>query len=138
MNCPNCNSDGESAFHSESFTCGCGEEMLFEYNICPDCGLMWRTVNGEVMPDSMVSYDDLMEPLNQSKKVVITEEELAVLKNMEQELMKVDKIEKGETTSMADYVHNCLKCGAVAHEVTPGRYQCGECEFEWEMIKFDE
>lgn len=144
MNCLKCGSDKEATFHSEAFTCNCGEEMAFKYNICPDCGIMWRSVNDVVIEESVVHYDELMtgpEMLmggGQTKRIVITEEELEVLKNMETELSKVDKIDRGEATSMSDYIHKCLKCGAVAHETIKGRYQCSECEFEWEMIKFDD
>jgi len=136
MICTSCGSKKDAAFFTEDYTCKCGEKILFEYNMCPDCGLMWRSVNGEVMKNSVIHIDDFSNAfMIPPTKLEPADEDM--LKNMEKELSKVDKIRRGESTSMADYIHNCLKCGAVAHEAKNGLYKCSECGFEWEVVSFE-
>jgi hypothetical protein len=134
MICFKCDCGKEAAFFTEKFPCKCGEEVVFEYNFCESCGWMWRSVNGEPSEESMIYSDDFID-LGMPPKD-LGEEEAKIVKNMEGEIDKIDKIARGEA-AMADYVLRCLRCGAVAHEKGQGRYGCGECDFEWEVIKFD-
>ena len=138
MICVKCDSNEDANFFQETFECKCGETMLFEYNLCPDCGLMWRSINHEPMEDSYVHHDDMMSFMAPPQVISVTEEELDVLKKMEEEMIKADKVDKGEASSMTDYIHKCLQCRAVAHETTPGHFECTECDFSWEMVKFDD
>lgn len=135
MKCFKCDNDKEAAFFEESFPCKCGEDMVFQYNLCPDCGQMWRSVNGEVTEDSLIQHEDLMG-LVMPPKVTTNEEEARIVENMEEEIVKIEKIDRGEA-GMSDYVHKCIRCNAVAHEKGQGMYGCSTCGFEWEVIKFD-
>ena len=51
-------------------------------------------------------------------------------------LVKISKMESGEAT-MADYVHKCLQCNSTAVDVNDGLYKCMDCDFEWEIVKFE-
>ena len=56
--------------------------------------------------------------------------------NINDHLLKVDKMENGEA-SMSDYVHKCLQCNSTAVDVNNGQYKCTDCDFEWEIVKFE-
>ena len=135
MKCFKCDSDKEASFFEETFECKCGEKLVFNYNLCPDCGLSWRSVNGEPTDDSAVYFNDLMS-FASDLSPDISEEEMELLKNMEKEIDKIDKVITGEAT-MTDYVHKCLKCNSVAHEISPDRYVCDICGFEWGITRFE-
>jgi uncharacterized Zn ribbon protein len=135
MKCFKCDSDKEASFFEEVFECKCGEKLVFNYNLCPDCGLSWRSVNDEPSEDSIVYFDDLMSFVNPTSDE-FSDEELEIMKNMENEIGKIDKINTGEA-AMTDYVHKCLKCNSVAHEIEPDLYVCDECGFEWEITRFE-
>lgn len=144
MKCFKCDSDREAAFFQENFPCGhCEERNLIEYNICPDCGWMWRSVNETPLEDSQMSTKDLddlagimmgeNEMFDQSD---LSEEEAAIMDNIGAHIAKIGKMEKGEAT-MADYVHKCLQCNSTAIDVDDGTYKCMDCGFEWEIVKFE-
>lgn len=135
MKCFKCGSNKEASFFEETFECKCGEKLVFNYNLCPDCGLSWRSVNDEPSDDSAVYFNDLMS-FASGLSGEVTEEEAELLKNMEKEIDKIDKVISGEA-SMTDYVHKCLKCNSVAHEVEPDKYVCDECGFEWGITRFE-
>ena len=139
MNCFNCENGKESAFFKEEFPCGhCDEPNLLEYNVCPDCGLMWRSVNGVVLEDSQVNMRDLGDfaSLMSGEQPEMTEEEALIMENINDHLVKIDKMDRGEAT-MADYVHKCLQCESTAVDVVDGKYSCKDCDFEWEVVRFE-
>lgn len=135
MKCFKCGSDKEASFFEEIFECKCGEKLVFNYNLCPDCGLSWRSVNGEPTEDSAVYFNDLMSFASNLPEDM-TDEEIEIVKNMEKEIDKIDKVNTGDAV-MTDYVHKCLKCNSVAHEINPGVYVCDACGFEWEVMRFE-
>jgi len=139
MVCFKCDSGQEAAFFKEEFPCAhCDGTNLVEYNICPDCGWMWRSVNGSVVDDSQMSAADLGDfaGLMLGTHPEMTEEELAIMDNINEHLLKVDKMDSGEAT-MSDYVHRCLQCNSTAVDVDDGKYTCTDCDFEWEIVKFE-
>lgn len=135
MKCFKCDSDKEASFFEEIFECACGEKLVFNYNLCPDCGLSWRSVNDEPFEDSIVYFDDLMSFVSPTQED-LSDDEMVIVKNMEKEIDKIDKINTGDAT-MTDYVHKCLRCNSVAHEVEQDKYICDECGFEWEITRFE-
>ena len=135
MKCFKCDSEKEASFFEEVFECKCGEKLVFNYNLCPDCGMSWRSVNDEVSDDSAVYFNDLMSFASMLSGD-LTEEEETILKNMEIEVGKIEKINTGDA-AMTDYVHKCLKCNSVAHEIEQDKYVCDVCGFEWEITRFE-
>lgn len=136
MICHKCGSDKNNIMFEESFDCECGKENIIGIHMCPDCSLMWRSYNNEVLEMTEMYFDDFVNG-TMGNPYVISGDEKEVLKNMEKELLKVDRIRKGESKSMSDYIHNCIRCGAVAHEAKDGFYKCGDCGFEWEVVSFE-
>jgi len=139
MNCFKCENGKESAFFKEEFPCAhCDEPNLLEYNICPDCGWMWRSINGMPLEDSQINVQDLGDfaGLMMGEQPEMTEEEAAMMDNITEHLAKIDKMERGEA-SMADYVHRCIQCHSTAVDVNDGTYNCTDCGFEWEVVRFE-
>ena len=140
MKCFKCENGRESAFFQEEFPCThCSGTNLIEYNICPDCGHMWRSVNGEVLPDSETNLNDFGDFVNLAMNGLqpeMTDEEAAMMDNIAEHMIKVGKIERGEA-SMADYIHKCINCNSTAVDVIDGNYKCTDCGFEWEIVKFE-
>jgi uncharacterized Zn ribbon protein len=139
MECFKCDSTKDAAFFKESFPCGhCDEENLMEYNMCPDCGWMWRSVNGIAFEESQMHIQDMGDfaGLMMGEAPELTEDDQAILDNVSEHIERVQKIDSGEA-SMADYVHKCLHCNSTAVDVNDGRYICTDCTFEWEIVKFE-
>ena len=136
MNCHKCHSSEVIDMYEESFECECGNVNVIGIKMCGTCNLVWRTYNNQVLESSEIHFDDFLSNA-ESVPSIITSDESDVLKNMEKELLKVDRVRRGEAESMSDYIHNCLRCGSVAHEEKDGMYKCGECNFEWEVVSFD-
>lgn len=139
MKCFKCEEGPEAAFLKEAFPCGhCDEENVLEYNICPNCGWMWRSVNGVAMEDSQMHIQDLGDfaGLMMGDQPEMTEEEAVLMENITDHLSKIDKMERGEA-SMSDYVHKCLQCESTAIDVDDGAYKCTDCGFEWEVVRFE-
>lgn len=145
MICFKCEGGKEAVFFQEKFPCAhCEEENLVEYNICPDCGWMWRSINGVPSDDSQMHAQDLGAfaglMFNEGNEMFnhddLTPEEQAIMENINEHMVKVDKIATG-AASMSDYIHKCLKCQSTAVDVTDGVYTCKDCDCEWEVIKFD-
>ena len=145
MICFKCDSGQEAAFSQEIFPCGhCDEENVVEYNICPSCGWMWRSVNGIPLEGSEIHAQDLgdfadllMAGTDESfDNDDLTPEEQAIMENINEHLVKVDKMGRGEA-SMGDYIHKCLQCNSTAVDVSAGKYTCMDCSFEWEVVKFE-
>ena len=139
MICFKCDSKQEAAFFQEEFPSShCDGKNLVEYNICPDCGWMWRSVNGVVFDDSQMNVGDLGDfaGLIMGTHPDMTEEELAMMDNINEHLLKIDKMDSGQA-SMSDYVHKCLECNSTAVDVNDGQYKCTDCGFEWEIVKFE-
>lgn len=140
MNCFKCDNGQESAFFREEFPCDhCSGVNLIEYNICPECGWMWRSINGQPTEDSQMHIQDMGEfagLMAGETPSEMTEEEAAIMENITEHLGRIDKIDRGEA-SMVDYIHKCLQCESTAVDVNDGQYKCTDCGFEWEIVKFE-
>jgi hypothetical protein len=139
MICFKCDSEEEAAFFQEEFPCThCDGTNLVEYNICPDCGWMWRSVNGMVFEDSQMNIQDIGDfaGLSMDNLPEMTDGETEMMENINEHLIKISKMDSGEA-SMSDYVHKCLECQSTAVDVNDGKYKCTDCDFEWEIVKFE-
>ena len=141
MICFNCGSKQDAVFFKEEFPCAhCNEINVIEYNLCPDCGLMWKSVNGIPIGDSQMNMHDLGDlaeilasgPDSWPKDIDV--ENISTKAN--EYLEKLEKMDRGEA-SMGDYIHRCIKCDSTAVDVNDGRYKCTDCGFEWEVVKFE-
>lgn len=143
MICLNCESEFFSVIYAEVYPCAhCGEDLIIEFCSCTKCGTLWRAVNGEIIKESVVTTDDLINALTPLNDFVsrteseMTSEEKEFLKRIEEELIKHDKIETDQA-SMGDMIHRCMKCETIVDEVRPGVFECPACEFSWEVFKFE-
>lgn len=145
MICFKCDGGKESSFMNEEYPCAhCDEPNLVEYNTCPDCGWMWRSVNGNPIEDSLMHISDFAGMMGLPPnfdpgpvdELELTDDERALLETLEGEIRRVESIKTGEA-NMGDYIHRCLQCDSLAHEADKGRFKCTACDFEWEVIKFE-
>lgn len=147
MHCIICDVEHVQAVVEESFDCtDCGALMTFGYYLCPKCGWMWRTLNGEVIDGSVAHMEDIPTADEFVNDMFVSEFELdemdadsseLIFENLQREMAKIDKVATG-SAGMSDYVHNCLRCQSVVHEESPGKFKCGDCGFEWEIFDFNE
>lgn len=144
MICLNCNSEDYEVTMSESFQCShCDGYIFIEYCMCKECSSIWRAIDGVIDEKNVVSPEDLMGMIGDNGPLsgMMTIDADAIdmhdedfLKRIEEEIMKHDN--KSDSATMADLVHKCMKCQAVAYEIKPGFYECVECGFSWEVIDF--
>lgn len=101
----------------------CGGSIDVSYNICMDCGMAWRSVDGKPILDTTVfdmnELDDVFEDIDDLPNIAI---------NM---------THKSVESCMSDYVHKCLRCGAVCYQSSDNSFECTDCGFSWEIIKAD-
>lgn len=143
MICLKCNSENYTVMMSESFQCShCDGYIFLEYCTCDNCGAMWRAIDGEIDEKNIVTPDDLvnmitplggMITMDPADSPLIDED---FVKRLEEELLKHEN--KENAASMADLVHRCMRCQALAYESKPGNYECSECGFSWEVLDFGE
>lgn len=116
MNCPNCKGNNILIFFSENIPCKhCGEDNEVEGLVCQDCGAMWRSIEGEILDETILSkqlVDNLFEPLDLEFDINATE----------------------LNSTMNEVVHRCIRCNTISYEIAPNHYHCPECSFEWEVI----
>lgn len=140
MICLNCESKEYKVIYSESYPCShCGEDLVVEYCMCPDCSTLWRAIDGNIATESLVNTEDLMHmltPLNQSVGINpddLSAEDREMFNRIEEELNKYANVD-GEALTMSDMVHKCIKCNSIVHESKPGYFECEECGFSWEVM----
>jgi ribosomal protein S27AE len=122
MKCIHCDNDDSTVLLVESLPCKhCGGEVKVEYNVCKECGLAWKTVDGEVVENTTffdMGLDELFDDDEWFKEFDMV-------------------IQTGEVQSnhMTDYIHKCLKCQTLCFESAENRWECPKCGFTWEVIK---
>lgn len=119
MKCINCKSDDVVVVLMEVFPCKyCGKNIEVEYVICRDCGVGWKSVNGEILSGTTlfdVGLNNIFDggdetPLNMTPII-------------------------NHKPHMTDYVYKCLRCQAVCYEVEKDLYECPECGFQWNVVR---
>ena len=122
MNCVHCGGDNSITVLVESLPCGhCGGEIRVEYNICKECGLAWKTVDGELV-ENATFFDMGLDELFDGDEW---------LKEFDMVLQMGDV----KSNNMADYIHKCLRCRTVCFESGKDRWECPSCGFTWEVVK---
>lgn len=143
MACEKCNYEGQTEFFREEFKCDCGNINYITYHLCKECGWMWRELNGNVSDGSEVHFEqlsgfmDLVQESETGGYMSIDDIDDNIMNNLKKEAEKIARVQEGQTKSMADYVHRCLKCEQIVDEISPGVYRCPDCNFEWEVVRFD-
>jgi hypothetical protein len=127
MDCTQCG-EGYNTFeiYREEVPCGhCGGLNIITYEICKECGTLFRICNGEVVDEgtSITALDNEALPVGELEEL---------LKNMANH---VERTVKESPESMNDMVHRCLKCNALAFETGKGKFECSDCEFCWEVVE---
>lgn len=131
MKCIECNSDKAITILIEIFPCiHCNKDINMEYNLCPDCGATWKTMNGKLFDGSTIADANLDELLGVDGEIDDFFESL--VSNLEKDLLSADE------NSMRSLIHRCLKCNSIAYEVDENLYRCPNCGFEWEITIYDE
>lgn len=121
MNCITCDSENTSVFFSETIKCtSCDEDNTISFQICNDCGVIWKAINDTLLKGTAFVDPDLSDFI--SDKIVGNPE----FDNW------FDPIEVGPT--MDEVVHRCLKCNAIAFESKPNVYSCSSCDFTWGSV----
>lgn len=130
MECIKCGSNNTSKFFIERIPCNhCGETIELEYEVCNDCHIMWKSVDGEVINNSFDAPEELDRFLDN---------ELG--EDIEEFLKQAFDIPIEEVTitnassSMQSMVHRCIRCEAIAYETKPRFFHCADCGFEWEVL----
>lgn len=127
MKCIYCGDDNSVTILVETLPCKhCGGEIRIEYNICKECGLAWKSVDGEIVENTTffdLGLDDIFDDDELIKGFDIPF-------NMDQCEIK--------SSYMSDYIHKCVRCQATCFESEKDRWECPECGFSWEVIKTGE
>jgi hypothetical protein len=114
--CPKCGSNDTYIFFEEEIPCShCDEINTVIYHACNHCATLWKSVDGEILEDSLLSDEQLEDMLGDS------------IDNFEGHLLEVEG-------TMSEIVHRCLRCRTISFEVAPSVYHCPECSFEWEVF----
>jgi len=123
MSCVKCGLDTSDVFHTEVYPCSCGESTVIEYNLCNKCGSFWRTVNSNLIEESLTDSDFLF---GDGKDIVM---------GLMDDLNSLIKPEKTrDFSSMEECIDRCLRCNAISYEIAKGVFRCSECDTEWEII----
>lgn len=115
MKCPDCNGINCVRFHSEEIICThCDESNVIVAYVCKDCGGFWRTVNGIMDDNFRVSGESTLNIFkSMADSVGLTVEEPEIF--------------------MDSFVHRCIKCNSIVHEVSNNKYVCPSCGFSWNI-----
>jgi hypothetical protein len=150
MLCFNCDNENDCCFFHEIFPCRhCSEENYMEYNMCPNCGSVWKGINGHVVDESKLDITDLglgkvlaANP-EQLQEVIVYDSEggFSISQEAADEfLIKLGNIKEGNA-AMDDYIIKCLNCTSKAVDVSESnhtrycnRYTCLDCNFWWEVL----
>ena len=125
MKCIHCKSDSVIIVFIDALPCKhCGGNINVEYNVCKDCGLAWKTVDGELLENTTFFDVDI--------------DELFFGDDLCNELDITIKNDNKKSDVMRDYIHKCLRCQSVCFETSENKWECPNCGFSWEVIKTDE
>ena len=120
MNCVACGSDNISVFFSETFQCTCcDEDNTITFQICRDCGVIWKAVNDLLLKGTAITDPELSNFISSN-----------IVGNPEFD----NWFDVEVNTSMEEIVHRCLKCNAMAFESKPNVFCCSSCDFTWGTV----
>jgi len=123
MDCCVCNSSNTEVFSTEKIPCtGCGEFTELMYNVCRDCGTMWKSVGTAVIECTLTELGDF--PVDISEVFAL----------LEDGLRGIELVDYNRCGTMGELIHKCLRCETIAYETMPGLFHCPECGFEWEVM----
>jgi hypothetical protein len=121
MECCVCKNKNAVIFSVEKVPCShCGEDTEILYNMCDNCGAVWKSIGDEIVECITEKLSDEMKNLTDM---------------FEDEVSSVRVIDLNPPKgTMCELVHKCLRCNTRSYEAGPGYYRCPDCGFEWEVI----
>lgn len=123
MNCCVCDSPNTEVFSIEKVPCTkCGELTELMYNVCRECGAVWKSVDGKVID---CTFAELGEA------TTIIENMFDIFKDG---ITDISVYKYNNQGTMSEVVHRCLRCDTVSYEILPNLFHCPECCFEWELL----
>ena len=123
MICNTCGSSDIEDFSTENIECcTCGGNVPIVHTTCRECGSVWKSINGKVMDSVTCNNLDLPAGL------------FDFMTSIDISAFTVELVASKGINDTKDLMHECLRCGFVAYEVTPNSFQCSECGFEWEVV----
>jgi hypothetical protein len=130
MGCERCGSEENFVeIYREEYPCGCcGTVNNVVYEICINCGFIYKTYNG--------SIDDVYRGSLLSEEETPSELFEDIGKTLDKITEQVRIKAENNPKSMREMIHRCLKCDAIAYEYDEGKYKCSSpnCQFSWEVI----
>jgi uncharacterized Zn ribbon protein len=126
MKCVDCDKEGAVTVFVEVFPCNhCEQEIHLEYNLCPNCGATWKSLDGNVADNVTLINEDI------DAFFVNTKDQSDLVDSLISHLQELDV----DSDSMSSYIHRCLKCNSIAYEAGEDLYRCPNCGFEWEIVR---
>jgi hypothetical protein len=120
MTCVTCGSENISVFFSETIKCtSCDEDNLISFQICNDCGVIWKAVNDMLLKGTVFVDPELSKFISSN-----------IVGNSEFD----NWFDVEVNATMEEVVHRCLKCNAIAFESKPDVFCCSVCDFTWETV----
>ncbi|HLD90899.1 MAG TPA: hypothetical protein VI911_07805 [Patescibacteria group bacterium] len=119
MSCVKCNYTGETVFFKEEYPCKCGDTVIVDYNICPECGSFWRNCG-----DTLLDEVDIIADV-ELRDMMLAIEGIETLLGLDEDI---------PTNTMADCITRCVKCNSVSYKMTENKYKCPVCSTEWEVL----
>lgn len=127
MICINCGFEETNLFYVEQIKCSCGDYVTLEFFSCSNCNSIWKTVNGEVDSDTLLSIESLILPDMIIKGFVgflednFSKEELETLHLMSREYSD------DEVKDINSYAKKCDICKSLCIKDDMGNFKCTSC-----------
>jgi len=91
---------------------------------------LWRAFNGVLISNSVVKFEDVESNMNFLKGNSNLFDHL----DMDIENLKRTQVASKDYKTMSDFIHKCLRCNAIAFQVSENCFRCAKCDFEWEVV----
>jgi hypothetical protein len=114
--CRDCGNKTATIVGVDDIPCVCGEITKVYYISCT-CGYSYRLAGDIFLDGDKLDLDQVGQ----------------VLEKINEFFEDVDIFSTEEPKPMGSLIHKCLKCGELAVETDPNKYECTICGFSWEV-----